>query len=149
MKKTIIILIALIFCVINCGCSAHTSIAEGCTIRIQVRADSNVANANNAKLLVANAVVQYLSSNTNATHSLHNFSDEQTALKAVADKVLMENGESYKSIVKVSWQNVNTIIQSSATLLVEIVLGRGKGEIWWQETWVKSSGKVQFDSRFF
>lgn len=135
-------LIIFIFTGINSACSTHTTIEEGYELlRIHIRANSNDKDDQSVKLLVRDAVAQYISSKLRAVSSLEKakqiVSDELTTLKAVADRVLRENDKTYASTAKLSTEFFPTraykdiVVKSGYYDALIISLGEGKGDNWW------------------
>lgn len=166
MRKLSLILSFLfifIFLGINFGCSTHTTIEEGYELlRIHIRANSNDKDDQTVKLLVRDEIAQILSSILRNASSLENakqiVSDERTTLKAIADKVLMENDKTYTSTVRLTNEYFPTraykdiVVESGYYDALLITLGTGEGDNWWCIAYPqlcfesKGNGKVIFRS---
>ena len=148
MKKFLLILLIVFFCVINLGCSEHNTIEKGCKIRLQITAHDDSEQSERVRSIIASEVAQYLFDKLDATHSLDNVSEEHTTLKAIVDKVLRENGERYSSIVRASENHTpNMLGNIDSAVVISIVLGQGKGDTWWQETTGTIDGNAIYKSR--
>jgi stage II sporulation protein R len=110
-------------------------------LRIHIRAHSNDDDAQAVKYLVKDEVVEYL------TPYLSNCTTKQKAVEllqskldgicVVADRVLLQNGFSYKSKAKLKTEKFPTRVYGTLTLdsgfydALIIELGSGKGDNWW------------------
>ncbi len=144
-RKTALILsflIIFLFCGINFSCSTHTTIEEGYELlRIHIRANSNDKDDQTVKLLVRDAVAQYLSSKLRSASSLEKakqiVSDKLTTLKDIADKVLRENDKTYVSNIAVCNEYFPTraykdiVVNSGYYDALIISLGKAQGDNWW------------------
>ena len=110
-------------------------------LRIHIRADSNEENAQAVKYRVKDAVVDYLTpfialcdTKSKAEDMI---SSKMPEIKAVADKVLTEQGYDYAATVKLNTENFPTRNYGNFTLTegfydaLIIELGSGKGDNWW------------------
>lgn len=146
MKRSVatVLIFFIIFCIlgINTGCSTHTTIEEGYELlRIHIRADSNDKDDQAVKLLVRDAVAQYLSSELCSVSSLEKakqiVSDKLTTLMEISDRVLRENDKAYTSKATLSTEFFPTraykdiVVKSGYYDALIISLGEGKGDNWW------------------
>ncbi len=146
MKKGIVVilsfLIIFIFCGINFVRSTHTTIEEGYELlRIHIRANSNDKDDQSVKLLVRDAVAQYLSSALRTASSLEKakqiVSDKLTTLTDISNRVLRENDKTYASSVKLTNEYFPTrayndiVVKSGHYDALVISLGEAKGDNWW------------------
>ncbi len=110
-------------------------------LRIHVRADSNLEDAQNVKYLVKDALVKYLTpklinckTKQNATNMLL---ENISAIENVANAVLKTNGFDYKSSAEVCEEEFPTRSYGEITLekgyydALIVKLGSGKGDNWW------------------
>ncbi len=138
----LIFLSILIFCGINLACSTHTTIEEGYELlRIHIRANSNDKDDQSVKLLVRDAVAQYLSSALRSATSLEKakqiVSDKLTALTDISNRVLRENDKTYTSQANLTNEYFPTrayndiVVKSGYYDALVISLGEAKGDNWW------------------
>ena len=110
MKKILSFLIIFIFCGINFVRSTHTTIEEGYELlRIHIRANSNDKDDQSVKLLVRDAVAQYLSSALRTASSL------EKAKQIVSDKLTDRENSSVCNVFQNSHNqsSVNTSLSAS------------------------------------
>lgn len=168
MKKIVAIILSFIilfaFLSINSACSTHTTIEEGYELlRIHIRANSNDKDDQTVKLLVRDAIAQYLSSNLRNASSLENakkiVSDKLTTLTAIANGVLRENDKTYESKATLAYEYFPTrsykdiVVNSGYYDALIISLGEAKGDNWWCVIYPqlcyqsKGDGKVEYRSK--
>ena len=140
MKKIIIAAVALVVVLaVIFAIPAGNSNAD--FLRIHIRADSNDQADQNVKFAVKSAVVDYL------TPYLANAQTKQQAMsvvkaqlsgiEAVCDKVLADNGFTYKSHAKLCQENFPDRNYGDVTLAAGVYdaliieLGSGSGNNWW------------------
>ena len=157
-------LIIFIFLGINPACSTHTTIEEGYDLlRIHIRANSNDKDDQTVKLLVRDAIAQYLSSKLRNASSLEKakqiVSDGLTTLTAIADRVLMENDKTYVSNSRLTREYFPTraykdiVVKSGYYDALVISLGKASGDNWWCVIYPQlcyqstGSGKVVYRSK--
>ena len=140
MKKIIFAVIALVVLVAVIAV-APSSKTNADFLRIHIRADSNDTADQNVKYEVKSAVVDYLTPYlTGATTKQKAMSIVQSHLRdieAVCDKVLAQNGFTYKSHAKLkeeqfpdrSYGDVTLAAGVYDALIIE--LGSGSGNNWW------------------
>ena len=110
-------------------------------LRIHIRADSNETQAQAVKYKVKDAVVAYLTpyiaecdTKSKAESMIEN---RLSDIEAVADKVLCEQGFTYKSRAKINNEKFPTRNYGDYTLeqgyydALILELGSGKGDNWW------------------
>ena len=110
-------------------------------LRIHIRADSNECEAQAVKYKVKDAVVAYLtpyiSECDTKSKAESMIKDRLSDIEAVADKVLYEQGFTYKSRAKINTEKFPTRNYGKYTLeqgyydALVIELGSGKGDNWW------------------
>ena len=158
MKKFSILLALVFLCVINSGCSAHNTYGEGDSVlRIHVRAHSNDGLALLMQSKVSEAVMQYVTERLSSVDTPRKaksvVSEEQTALKSIAERVLVENGADYGAAVRLTYEYYPTATSGKYTLTsgyydaVSISLGQGNGDDWWSVIYPKGSETVIYKSR--
>ncbi len=110
-------------------------------LRIHIRADSNEESAQAVKYRVKDAVVDFLTpyiAECDTKSKAESMIEKRLSdIEAVADKVLCEQGFTYKSRAKISAENFPTRSYGDYTLeqgyydALIIELGSGKGDNWW------------------
>lgn len=110
-------------------------------LRIHIRADSNEEEAQSVKYLVKDAVVGFLTpfiaECDTKSEAENTISSLLSDVKAVADKVLIEQNFCYTATVKLNTENFPTRNYGNFTLnagfydALIIELGSGKGDNWW------------------
>lgn len=133
--------LAIIFLIAAGMCLKKTDNYNTEYLRIHIRADSNLDADQNVKYLVKDAVVEFLTPYIAECDTKKKADETLTALipriEEVADKVLTENGFSYKSAASV--KNEKFPLRTYGELTLEsgyydaliINLGSGKGDNWW------------------
>ena len=116
--------------------NAHTEY-----LRIHIRADSNDEEAQAVKYKVKDAVVGFLTPIIAECDTKQKAEDAISVrldgIKAVADKILYEQGFDYKATVKINTENFPTRSYGNFTLekgyydALIIELGSGRGDNWW------------------
>ena len=139
MKKIIIAVVALVVLVAVIAAVPTKSNAD--FLRIHIRADSNDTADQNVKYEVKSAVVDFLTPYlTNATTKQKAMSIVQSHLRdieAVCDKVLAQNGFTYKSHAKLKEEQFPDRTYGDVTLAAGVYdaliieLGSGSGNNWW------------------
>lgn len=142
MKKTVIFLFTVVFCLIFCTGCVHTNLDEGYDlIRIHIRADSNADADQAVKLCVRDAVCAYLEREladvTDFTTAYKGLEKRLRNIEAIADDVLQTNGFSYRSKARLtdeyfptrSYQGI--VVESGYYDALILELGSGKGDNWW------------------
>ena len=164
MKKFLLILfvvICIIATVLFVGYKSESAQAETDYLRIHVRANSNEQIDQNVKYKVKDEVVKFI------TPHAAECTDKQTAIKIigglldeieqVCDKVLKENGFTYKSKASVRAEQFPTRVYGDLTLesglydALIIELGAGTGDNWWCVIYpplcfTSGNGNVQYRS---
>jgi stage II sporulation protein R len=142
MKKICIsLLIVAIIILSGIGLSIKKDVTHTEYLRIHVRAQSNDATDQAVKYKVKDAVIEYLTpfiaecDTKEKAQSL--LTSRLTAIEAVADRVLKENGFSYTSKASVKKENFPTRVYGDLELesgiydALILELGSGKGDNWW------------------
>ncbi|MGN1093987.1 MAG: stage II sporulation protein R [Candidatus Neoclostridium sp.] len=135
--------VALIFafCVIFSGCNVNNNAKSGNLLRLHVRANSNQPDDQAVKMIVKEAVVNYLEP------LLSSADDMETAIKLVGQKIdeleklcdrtLKENGKTYSSEVVVHSEYFptrayeNVVVEAGVYDAIIVRLGEGAGDNWW------------------
>ena len=144
MKKIFALIIAVfavigtVFLVKNMGTSAE---ADTDFLRIHVRANSNSETDQGIKYIVKDEVVRfitpYASECTDKKRAIEIISSILPEIEKVCDRVLKENGFSYKSKASVRAEQFPTRVYGDLTLesgiydALIIELGSGTGDNWW------------------
>ena len=144
MKKFLAIIVAAIavittvLIVKNMGTTAQ---AETDYLRIHVRANSNTETDQSIKYIVKDEVVRfitpYAAQCTDKQKAIKVISEILPEIEKVCDKVLKENGFSYKSKASVRAEQFPTRVYGDLTLesgiydALIIELGSGTGDNWW------------------
>ena len=110
-------------------------------LRIHIRADSNDQADQNVKFQVKSAVVDYLTpylaNATTKQQAMSVVKGQLSQIEKVCDKVLLENGFSYKSHAKLCQEEFPDRSYGDVTLLAGVYdaliieLGSGSGNNWW------------------
>lgn len=110
-------------------------------LRIHIRANSNDAEDQRVKYLVRDAVVEYLIPVVSGVSSKEELESVLTtnmrSIQSVADKVLEQNGKTYKSKGKVCNEYFptrvygDTVLESNYYDALILNLGTGTGDNWW------------------
>ena len=110
-------------------------------LRIHIRADSNLEEAQAVKYLVKDAVVKYLTpiiaSIKTKAQAVKSLTSALSNIENVADAVLKEQGFNYTAKAKIKNQAFPTRVYNGYTLeqgfydALIIELGSGKGDNWW------------------
>ena len=110
-------------------------------LRIHIRADSNLHEAQAVKYLVKDALVKYLvplvAKYSNKKEAVEGIEKSLPELQAEAEKVLKSQGFPYGASVRLSQEIFPTRVYGEYTLqageytALIIELGQGKGENWW------------------
>ena len=110
-------------------------------LRIHIRADSNLNEAQAVKYKVKDAVVEfltpYIAQCDTKSKAEQMLKKTLTSIEKVADSVLMENGFNYKAKASVKNEKFPTRIYGGLELesgfydALIIELGSGKGDNWW------------------
>ena len=140
MKKIIIAAVALIAIVaVIAFIPAQTSNAD--FLRIHIRADSNDPADQNVKYEVKSAVVDYLTpylaNATTKKQAMNVVKSHLSDIEQVCDKVLLQNGFSYKSHAKLTTEEFPDRAYGDVTLAAGVYdaliieLGSGSGNNWW------------------
>ena len=139
MKKIILAVVALAVVIVVIAAVPSKTNAD--FLRIHIRADSNDTADQNVKYEVKSAVVDYLTPYlANATTKQKAMSIVQSHLRdieAVCDKVLAQNGFSYKSHAKLTEEQFPDRAYGDITLAAGVYdaliieLGSGSGNNWW------------------
>lgn len=116
--------------------SAHTEY-----LRIHIRADSNEKEAQAVKYKVKDAVVAYLTpyiAECDTKSKAENMIESRLSeIEAVADRILCEQGFTYKSRAKINTEKFPTRFYGEYTLeegyydALILELGSGNGDNWW------------------
>ena len=140
MKKIVFAAIGLIV-VLAVILAVPTGKSNADFLRIHIRADSNDQADQNVKFQVKSAVVDYLTpylaNATTKQQAMSVVKGQLSAIEKVCDKVLLENGFTYKSHAKLcqeefpdrSYGDVTLTAGVYDALIIE--LGSGSGNNWW------------------
>lgn len=142
MKKIISFLIAAVAIVIFCGCSVHTTVAEGeALIRIHIRANSNDSADQTVKLKVRDEITKYLNREIGDARS---FSEAYAGIEArlgeierIGASVLGREGYDYGCRARLNEEFFptrayeNVVVNSGYYDALIVELGSGKGDNWW------------------
>ena len=139
MKKIIFAVVALVIVVVVIAAVPSKSNAD--FLRIHIRADSNDSADQNVKYEVKSAVVDfltpYLADATTKQKAMSIVKSHLRDIEAVCDKVLSENGFSYKSHAKLTEEQFPDRSYGDVTLAAGVYdaliieLGSGSGNNWW------------------
>ena len=140
MKKFVCILLSICVLIIFCGCDAHNNQANA-LIRIHIRANSNSTADQSVKLLVRDAISDYL---TDELKNVKTFSAAYDTLQSklgqiskTAGGVLRQNGFNYGVKVRLNNEFFPTraygevVVESGYYDALIVELGEGKGDNWW------------------
>ena len=143
MKKFLLIafLAACIVAIaIACGAAPRTTEADA-YLRVHIRADSNLPEAQSVKYRVRDAVVEFLTPTVSdcATKkaAMQKIGAKLPEIEKVAEKVLAEHGFSYGAKASLRREEFPTRIYAETTLeagmydALILELGSGKGDNWW------------------
>ena len=140
MKKIVIAAVALIVLVAVIALIPGQS-SNADFLRIHIRADSNDTADQNVKYEVKSAVVDYLTpylANAKTKQQAMNVvKSHLTGIEQVCDKVLLQNGFSYKSHAKLTTEQFPDRTYGDVTLAAGVYdaliieLGSGSGNNWW------------------
>ena len=132
----LIIILSAVAVVLTNESKAHTEY-----LRIHIRADSNEETAQAVKYKVKDAVVEFITplivDCNDKVKAEKTLTDNIAGIKAVADKVLYEQGFDYNATVKINSEKFPTRNYGEFTLeegyydALIIELGSGKGDNWW------------------
>lgn len=142
MKKILCLLLSFCIFMIFCGCNAHNNdSAEYSLLRIHIRADSNDDDDQAVKMLVKEAVTNYL---TGALDGVNTFDEAYGILEksldeieSRAEEVLTDNGFFYGAEAELNNEFFptrayeNVVVESGFYDALIINLGSGKGDNWW------------------
>ncbi len=139
MKRKIIsklfLALFLVFVTFMSICEAVSEdISEG-IVRLHIIANSNSEEDQAVKLKVRDEIIKYAKGYDDIDIEFVNEHKEE--IEAIADRVLSENGFSYKSCAQTGKFNFPTKTYENITLpkgeydAVKVVLGEGCGENWW------------------
>lgn len=142
MKKVISVILSFCIFMIFCGCDAHNKPeVEYSLIRIHIRADSNDEDDQSVKMLVKEAVVEYLSRELSDVQTFAEAYRELGArldkIEEIADGVLGNAGFAYRASARLNNEYFptrayeNVIVESGYYDALIINLGSGKGDNWW------------------
>lgn len=122
------------------GFTASDEVRDNC-LRLHILADSDSDEAQKVKLLVRDAVLEagaeLFEKNTDAAEAAEKILSNKEMLEETADRVLRENGFSYKATLSVTEEYFDTRQYEDIRLpagryrACRIVLGEGKGKNWW------------------
>ena len=139
MKKIALIVVALVVVVVVIAAVPSKTNAD--FLRIHIRADSNDSADQNVKYEVKNAVVDfltpYLANATTKKQAMSVVKAHLTDIEQVCDKVLAQNGFTYKSRAKLTTEEFPDRAYGDVTLAAGVYdaliieLGSGSGNNWW------------------
>jgi len=141
-KLTVLILFILTVLLASFAATACTNTTvDGPMLRFHIRANSNSQADQAVKLLVRDAVLEYLEPHLDGVTGLDSATRElrrlSPSLRSTADRVLRENGFSYRAAVSVGEEFFparkygSVVVQSGYYTAVIISLGSGEGDNWW------------------
>ena len=135
------VLVLIIIVTVIAGASETGKITHTEYLRIHIRADSNEDIAQSVKYKVKDAVVAYLTPYIaecdTKIKAEKTITEKLPYIKAVADKVLIEQGFEYRSSAELNTENFPTRSYGDFTLeqgfydALIIKLGSGQGDNWW------------------
>lgn len=138
-KKLIILFIVCALGIFNFACGQTKQ--KPAMLRFHVRANSNSAEDQAVKLKVRDAVLDWLEPELEAVTDIQTAKNEisrrEKHIKAIADRILLEQGFSYKAKVRVDNEHFptrmygETVIESGYYDALIIELGSGTGDNWW------------------
>ena len=141
MKKLSVILAVTFFFVIISGGCANNSVGEGELLRIHVRANSNQAVDQSVKMVVKDKIVEYLSDElyyqTDYGEAIKTVEKSLTAIEAIANRALAENGMKYRATAKLKREYFPTrayedvVVESGVYDALIVELGKAEGDNWW------------------
>lgn len=142
MKKILCLILSFCVFMIFCGCDAHNTLeAEYRLIRIHIRADSNEQADQAVKMLVKEAVTEYLTEELNGVETFdeayEGLKSRLDAIEEIADGVLSREGFDYKSKARLNNEYFPTrayesvVVESGYYDALILELGSGKGDNWW------------------
>ena len=141
MKKMVIAVVALVVLVAVIVAVPVQSNSNADFLRIHIRADSNDAADQNVKYEVKSAVVDYLTpylvNATTKKQAMNIVKSHLSDIERVCDRVLLQNGFSYKSHAKLTEEQFPDRTYGDVTLeagvydALIIELGSGSGNNWW------------------
>ena len=141
MKKIILAVVALVVLVAVIVAVPTKTNANADFLRIHIRADSNDTADQNVKYAVKSAVVDYLTpylaSATTKQKAMSIVKSHLKDIEAVCDKVLAQNGFTYKSRAKLCEEQFPDRTYGDVTLAAGVYdaliieLGSGSGNNWW------------------
>ena len=137
MKKFLLVLIISIFGFSTMGCNSTNS----SVVRIHIRANSNSESDQSVKLIVRDAVIDYITPLIadcgDAEDVKNTLSDNLSSIEDIADEVLDQNGFIYSSNAEVRNEYFpsrdyggNTFPADYYDALI-LELGSGTGDNWW------------------
>ena len=137
MKKCLLVLIISIFGFSTMGCNSTNS----SVVRIHIRANSNSESDQSVKLIVRDAVIDYITPLIadcgDAEDVKNTLSDNLSSIEDIADEVLDQNGFIYSSNAEVRNEYFpsrdyggNTFPADYYDALI-LELGSGTGDNWW------------------
>lgn len=141
MKNFCISLICLSIIVLTIVLSGTTPETKDEYLRVHIRADSNLPEAQAVKYAVRDEIVNYLTPIVAACESkkaLQNaLKSHISDMEAIADETLKKHGFTYRSTAEVTAENFPTRVYGELTLeegyydALIIKLGSGEGDNWW------------------
>lgn len=142
-RKFLVLVMVIIFCggQIFLGCAGNTNSEKYDLIRIHIRADSNLAQAQAVKLEVRDRVTSYLTAELNGimdySTAYKMIGERMDSIRAVADGALAASGFGYKASARLNNEYFPTrdydgvVVVSGYYDALIIELGSGKGDNWW------------------
>ncbi len=141
MKKIVVILLLLSFVGLCLAFAGTEKPQETEYLRVHIRANSNEEADQTVKYRVRDAVVAYLTPTVaecgTKEAAMSAVRKELSAISAVADKVLRENGFFYGARASLKQEEFPTRVYENATLgagiydALIVELGEGTGDNWW------------------
>lgn len=141
MKKILVAIVALVILVAVIAAVPSKSNTNADFLRIHIRADSNDTADQNVKYQVKSAVVDYLTpylaSATTKQQAMSVVKSHLSDIEGVCDKVLSQNGFTYKSHAKLTAEQFPDRAYGDVTLAAGVYdaliieLGSGSGNNWW------------------
>lgn len=141
MKKFACFLVFAAVAVIFCGCAEHTTLDGEALIRIHIRANSNAEADQSVKLVVRDAITEYLTAEIGGATTFAEAYDEISRrtgeIESIANAELRRNGFDYASKVRLTEEFFptrayeNVIVESGYYDALIVELGSGEGDNWW------------------
>lgn len=132
--------LSLVVCFVAEGFCAADNVRNEC-LRLHILASSDSEEDQRVKLLVRDEVLKFtealFSESTSSDEACRKIREHTEEIEAVADRVLSENGFTYKARLNIENEYFDTRQYDNVTLpageytACKIILGEGKGHNWW------------------